>query len=147
MIWNKQRLLMINLKLLRAWLVLSVTLALLSCSKPAGPAITGCLVDTARNGFDCVIYPHTRYYTNYKTGMNLECASPSDVETFLKACKNGKVATITLCQLDAGLSYFHCKDPNGVLFQLALNGADNYFCMNEQDRQRIIQRCNVPRQF
>lgn len=122
--------------------ILAMALSLASCK--SGPRVTACVVDVKSEGFQCVSYPNTRYFLPLKDGEDLECVSPSDLEDALKACKNHKVLPVTLCELRFAESKWQCATPSGSSYLLPLEKADNFFCMSEQDRKRVLQRCETP---
>lgn len=125
------------------WMILFVTFV--SCAQPGGPIVTGCVVsgkNPALLGFQCVTEGGPSFFKPLAQGYDLKCASPHDFEDALKACRNHQVLTITLCSLEA-VGDFLCIDPQLNQFHLSLSDADNYFCLSEEDRQRVIQRCGV----
>lgn len=117
-----------------------------ACGIPSGPAVVGCVVTTkvpSRLGFDCVDEKDNHvFFKPLNEGYDMKCAKPHDVEDALKACKQNQVLKITLCSLVAPEAEFLCQTPQLSYFNIALSDADNYFCMNERDYQRIIERCN-----
>lgn len=113
------------------------------CAPGTGPVVTGCIVsgkDVSHLGFQCVTENGPSSFKPLDQGYDLKCTSPTDFEDALKACRNNQVLSITLCNYAAD-GIFHCIDPQYRLFTLTLLQADNYFCLSEQDRQRVIQRC------
>ncbi len=120
---------------------LSLLLGVLGTSSSCahgGPDVTGCVVDSASLGFQCA-NSKTKYYITFEQGKDLLCASPSDIEDFLKACKDKKVILITLCRFDTPL--FTCTKSPGEQFQDVPEHMDNYFCLSQKDRKRVIERC------
>ena len=107
-----------------------------------GPKITGCIVDAAATGFDCVKYPSTQFFVPFALGTELLCEMPQDLEDQLKACKHKEaIPDVPLCSYNLDDSLFHCFKPNSSDFTLAPDMADNYFCTSPQDRKRLLERC------
>jgi hypothetical protein len=121
-------------------LVFAVLLNLSAC-EDGGPEITGCVVNTEKKGFDCVDYPKTKYFVPAGPS-DLECIAPDDLELFLKACKKHKALSVTTCKLDWTAGKASCKPPTGQPFVIAIDAANNYFCINGKYKQRILQRCS-----
>lgn len=100
--------------------------------------MTGCVVDSAHEGFQCA-NSKKKFFVPFKDGEGLQCASSADTESFLKACKDHHVIEITLC------SYveprFLCTEPSGNKYQDIPDHVDNYFCLSEKDKKRVIERC------
>ena len=142
MSWKLPKMLMRNWAPLSLWLGLFVISVLLlqSCNK-SGPAITGCVVDIQNKGFQCLKYPKTKFFLPFGLGLDLGCSSPQDTEEFLKACERHQIIEIPECHLTALEDHFECIDGNEK-FSLELEEADNYFCVNELNRRRIIDRCS-----
>lgn len=84
------------------------------------------------------------FFTPFEKGKDLLCASPSDTEDFLKECKNGRILTIPLCTYEESTKWFHCDDPKGIYYKLETSQADNFFCLSQQDRKRLLYRCESP---
>jgi len=127
---------------LKGLLALSLILGA-SCNK-AGPAITGCVVDAAKDGFDCVTYPSTKSFLPWSLGVFLSCASPEDIEDFLKACESQQILPITTCKLEVNQDKFQCTDPHGFKIEISLDEADNFFCASSLNWTRMKQRCSKP---
>lgn len=124
------------------WLVafVSFSLAFSGCAH-SGPDIFACVVDAAHDGFQCADNKK-KWFISIKEGEDLECISPSDLEDFLKACKEDhRAIPVTLCRLDLANNDFECSPPVGVGFIKSIVEVDNYFCVTEQSKKRIIQRC------
>jgi len=76
-------------------------------------------------------------------GYGLRCVSPNDLEIVLKACKNhDSIPAYTLCELDLTRFKFFCQRTDlNYGYYLDMRKADNYFCTNDADRRRILERC------
>ncbi len=123
--------------LLRIFLSLCVLLAASNCNH--GLKATVCVVDAAAQGFQCSYDGGKGYFISLKEGEHLLCASITDAENVLKACKEKKQLPITLCTyIDPS---FHCVEPTGQDFELSVKDADNYFCLSPKDRRRLLERC------
>ncbi len=141
MLLNLPRLLKRKSQLLKVWCLPFVGWVLSSCAA-SGPAVSLCIVDHAKQGFDCVTYPKTASFRTWAEGTNLECISPDEMENALKACKAHTTIPLTLCVLNMPALDFLCTDPNGNKSFLALEDADNYACMNDSDKNRLLERCH-----
>ena len=129
-----------NTPLLKIYLSLLVISLLINCAK-SGPSITGCAVNVAQQGFNCVS-GSKKFNLTYAQGINLNCISPYDAEDFFKACKGGTVLPVTQCSVNLKAGGFLCTKPDASTYYMAFNVADNYFCVSAQDEKRIIERCH-----
>jgi hypothetical protein len=96
-------------------------LLVLGCSAPYGPAITVCVTDVKDKGFQCVTYPNTRFFLPFASGSSLKCLSPSDAESALKDC--------------------NLKNPMTLEWAVPSPDVDNYVCISDNDRSRLMDRC------
>lgn len=124
---------------------LLILFASLSSCGGAGPKVTACVVDYKNAGFQCVKYPDKRFFLPLEKGEDLGCVSPQDLEIGLKACKlHQPIPAYTLCSLDLTRNKFFCKNTESSTgFYMDIAKADNYFCMNDKDRRRILERCKM----
>lgn len=106
-----------------------------------GPEVTGCVVDNADHGFQCVTYPKTDSFRSFADGVDLECVSPENIEEELKACNNHQILPVDICKLNPDLSEFDCVTPQNVNYQVPDLKAENYYCMSDQDEKRVSERC------
>jgi hypothetical protein len=108
-----------------------------------GPKVTGCVVDSKNSGFQCVKYPKERFFLPFEKGEYLQCVSGTDLELGLKACKEHEpIPPLTLCSLDYVRNKFFCQlQTASAGYYIDVEKADNYFCLSEQDRRRILERC------
>lgn len=115
---------------------------LVSCAH--GVVITVCVVDSQNKGFQCVKQDQKDgYFLPFEKGSDLLCASPSDTEDFMKACKQHNVINITLCSING--ESFLCKGPGtmDMPYPISQLAGDNFVCLNPQDRKRVIERCTL----
>ena len=126
-------------RLFKICLALFITLGVIDCAN-SGPDIKGCVVNSRTAGFNCV-QGKTRSFVPFKDGQSLICISTDDLESFLKSCKQGIVLDVTQCSL-LDDSKFSCVKSDRTTYSLAIEDADNYFCLNARDQKRIIQRCH-----
>lgn len=110
------------------------------CS-PSGPAVTLCIVDASNHGFQCADQKN-KFFMPFEKSLSMVCASPFDTEEALKACKAGYILPITLCSLHLESIDFLCVEPSGNQKYIAISDADNYVCMNNEDRKRLLERCH-----
>jgi hypothetical protein len=96
-------------------------------------------VDAPTAHFECSDAKKKTFEMDLSGGKDLLCASPFDTETFIKACKQGNVIDIALCHF-TGDDLFDCKDGDKD-YQKHLAEVNNYFCLTEQHRKRVIDRC------
>ena len=122
-----------KIKPLLALLILSASLV--SCG--TGLKVTACVVDAAHESFRCT-HGSSKTTVPLVQGEALLCASPIDTENFLKACKEKQILDITLCQYEG--AEFTCK-LDGVVTEISVADADNYFCLSALDFSRLKQRC------
>ena len=114
--------------------------SLVSCGTPGGPRVTICIVDASLFGYQCTDMEEAENLIPFiEDGTDLFCTSPSEVEAFLKACKQHKILETDLCQYQK--KRFACKKPNGQNYHLEIKAADNYVCLSTLHRSRIIERC------
>jgi len=125
----------------RTWLILCAILALSEffCA-PSGPAIEGCIVDVQSKGYLCTNESKVKSFRSWEQGMKLKCVSPDDTELFLKSCKQPPLYQPTFCVLNLDKQIFECSRDQ-VSYSLEISQADNYFCLNDIDIRRIIERC------
>lgn len=117
---------------------LGLIILALGCAK--GANIVACVVDSASHGFQCSENGERQFFLTLDSGKDLQCTSPAEIEIFLKACKQGTVVEVSLCRFQIEDQYI-CKDPLGKESSLHFGEMDNYFCLSEQHRQRVIDRC------
>jgi hypothetical protein len=101
--------------------------------------VAGCVVDNTSSGYQCV-YKKKEYFVPFSQSESLQCASPDDTESFLKACKKGQVLKVTLCHYFAP-NGFECESPLGVKSIIPVEAANNYFCLSSKDMKRVQERC------
>lgn len=118
-------------------LLLFSALFLASCGH-SGPLITACVVDAKNEGFQCA-QKDKKFFIKFEDGTNLICVSPTDIEQLLKACKQHKIIQTTECKWTE--ARFLCVDPDGNHHQEIPDLIDNYFCVSEKDKRRILERC------
>jgi hypothetical protein len=120
--------------------------SLSNCGSAAGPKVTGCAVDSPNESYQCVQYPDFRFTLSFaeSEGYGLKCVSPYDLDAGLKACKKGQpIPVYTLCELDFVRHKFFCQRTDMPFgYFVDIKKVDNFFCMNDYDRKRIIERCN-----
>lgn len=97
-------------------------------------------MDSVLEGFDCV-KEHGKLFRSWEEGKDLQCISPMGLEEVLKACKAHRLIPMTLCMLNEAATQFVCLTPDHLTFTLALKEADNYACLNELDKRRMLERC------
>lgn len=104
------------------------------------------MVDAKESGYQCVKYPDTRFFLSYEQGKDLKCVSPTDLELGLKACKqHSPLPDYTICELDLVRQMFYCKlDSASAGSFMSPQEVDNFFCLSDQDRRRILERCKYP---
>ena len=110
--------------------------SLVSCK---GARVTVCVVDAPNSLFQCSD-DKKQFSKTLEEGRNLKCSSPAETESFLKACKQGKVLDMTLCTYQHSIE-FSCIDPQKNEQMVSLDDVDNYFCVTDQHKKRIIERC------
>lgn len=102
-----------------------------------------CLVDAVNSGFRCSGEDiKKKFFLTFDQGKSLVCASLTDIEQFVKACKEKRTLEITLCSYDSGS--FLCIDPIKNSFRLSLDKVDNYFCLSPKSQVRMRARCKTP---
>jgi hypothetical protein len=75
---------------------------------------------------------------------DLGCTSPKDTEDFLNACKRGEIINVTACYYDGNeTQLFLCTDVLGRSFFQTIPEIDNFFCLTDQHRDRIKERCKL----
>lgn len=84
-----------------------------------GPIVNPCIVDIKSEGYQCAGRDSASSFVAFKD-IDLRCVSPSELEQFIKACKEGKLIPLTY---------------------LTPPLADNSFCLNQKEWQRIGDRC------
>lgn len=107
---------------------------------PGGPSVDICVVDAPRKAFQCG--NEKREWTlPMSDGEHLTCSSVLDTQQFLVNCHKGKIMDIALCNYSVKDGQFNCKDTDGLAFFVSITNADNYVCMSELHRRRVINRC------
>ncbi len=110
------------------------------CPASFGPAVTVCVLDSAKKGYQCVYFPKAKSFVTFDGNRNLRCISPEESENALKACRKKQVLPVTLCAYSA--SDFLCTSPDGAQAHRSAESLENYVCISEQDRLRILERCH-----
>jgi hypothetical protein len=119
-----------------------IACAIFASSCASGIDATLCIVDSHNYGFQCMNEKSKDgYFLSYRDGAELICASPSDTEVFLKACKKKKLVEVALCSYVESLDKFGCLDLEGNQFEIENPKAENFVCLSLQDRTRLIYRC------
>lgn len=122
------------------WGVLGI-LALISCAH-TGPSITGCMVNEEKEGFDCFEEPSRRFFLPWVEESDFDCMSTDDLESLMKSCKAGvAVPEVAVCNLTKDHKSFDCMNSNFNKFTVDMSESSHYFCMNDKDYRRILQRC------
>lgn len=70
------------------YIFIGLLLLLSSCKN--GPKVTICVVDVAKNGYQCVDKNKKESFLPFKDSDNYVAVSPNDVETLLNYCKVSK---------------------------------------------------------
>lgn len=91
--------------------------------------------------FQCIDPKHKSYVLPLRAGDQLLCASPPDVELFLKACKAHQFLDIPLCSYSSSGMNFKCNAHGEVGPSISILEADNFVCLSPLHRQRLIERC------
>lgn len=65
------------------------------------------------------------------------CASPQDVETLIKTCKQGAPYLPDACLFHFDTDMLMCEVMGPIMFEKA----DNYACTSQKDLKRIMGRC------
>jgi hypothetical protein len=121
-------------------ILLSVSVSALYCAKPLGPKIDVCLVDGDRQVFSCSNLEE-RWSLSMEDGKHLICASPLQTQKFLVECHKGRLVKIEQCKYMKTLDKFACMDDERMRFTVPISFANNYICLSELHRERIISRC------
>ena len=116
----------------------AVCVSLIGC--PKGPLVDICIVDSKQYTFDCANMKD-KWKMSFPEGSKLMCSSPFDTQQFLLNCHKGKIIEIPVCQYSIEKERFECKDIDGMEFIVSILEADNYTCLSESHKQRIINRC------
>jgi hypothetical protein len=133
--WIKQTLLKKKGLQLAAWWILSVSLV--SCKH--GAKIVACVTDVQSMSFQCSD-GEIEFSYPFEDRPDLECASPSDTEYFMNACKRGEIVQVTQCKYEDSIRFL-CRDAVGRVFDIPVEEANNYFCLTPQHRNRVYERC------
>ncbi len=76
-------------------------------------------------------------------GQKLNCASPTELEDFLRACENHKLIDVEICHFNHAEQGFECVNPDDhKSILISVEDADNYFCVSDRDLARIKERCD-----
>lgn len=121
-------------------LLLGLSAILSNCTK-GGPNVDVCIVDAENSQFTCVSSDGKEYDILFANGLDLKCVSTDDAEHWLKVCKNGAIASVTLCQYDPSKFMFFCEYPQGGNTHMIPESVNNYVCLSSRDRSRVEERC------
>lgn len=106
-----------------------------------GPIVTSCVVDMKNGGYQCGrIDQADPFFLSFSDAATMVCVSPMDLEDSLKACKKGEVLIVPLCTISNRL--VACQDIEAKPVVKDLTEMDNFWCLNQVDRNRLLQRCN-----
>jgi len=110
----------------------------------SGAKVNVCVVDAPAEGFQCSeAKKKTETFIPFSKGSNLNCISPSDLEQGLKLCQKGILPTLTLCKISEYSPYsFTCITPVNESYNITPEQADNYACLSDRDKKRILERCH-----
>lgn len=111
-----------------------------------GPDVRLYEVDPSNHGFQCSSRKGCSFMSFADSLLvrpedKLSCVRPDYLELVIKACKQHQILPVTICELDAGMLSFNCKPVIGDPYTLAVDLADNYACLSDQDFRRMKERC------
>jgi len=106
-----------------------------------GPKITGCVLSVQDAGFYCTDGQENSFFVSFTDARPLQCISGTNLESFFKGCKTGKLVKVTWCGVEAGKAA--CTDERGGVSTPDIATLDNYFCLSPKDLARVSERCSL----
>lgn len=127
-----------NKPLLTCLKLFAVCVSLIAC--PKGPLVDICLVDSHQMAFQCG-NQEKKWKLPFDKGEKLVCSSPFDIQQLLVNCHRGILIEVAVCRYSIQKQLFDCKDTDDVEFVVSIEQAENYTCLSENHKQRILNRC------